>query len=149
MRIALLAIPAPWSGAEVHTVGLAKTLRQRGHEPVIFELGSRAYSLDANRSRIPDGVEVVHIENPAAKDQPFEGWSTGSWSRVLARCRGDVAVLVKGHFGAASWRFDLAAKRVFGRYATIEHMFTPLPRPRTLLGMPRVGLWWYRESAKG
>jgi hypothetical protein len=69
--------------------------------------------------------------------------------RVLQKLKGDVCIFPKAGFGEASLPAELAARLLFSRYFTIEHVCSqPLP-PKTSRRhfhglIPGVGLWWYK-----
>lgn len=142
MRIQLLTSAAEWGGTEMHTLQLAQTLGDRGHDVTIVELARPAYERAAEAAGLR--AKIVRSANPR------NGARRGcvGWWRTLRQFDGDVCVLVKGFIEVGTWQLDLAARLRFPRYVTIEHLTGVMP-PRTtgrhVWGMvPGVGLWWYR-----
>lgn len=152
MRIHLLTAAGPWSGVEVHTVGLADTLLARGHDVAIVELGRRGYWSEQHRR---GNIEVIYLplDERDSPNVPLDEVGCLRWWRLLKGLGGDVGVLVKGHFGVGGWRLDLVARLCFRMYATIEHMNTPLPQRSQGFHwegtFPSLGLWWYRAALNG
>lgn len=150
MRVLLLTAAGPWSGVEVHTLGLAEALKDRGHEPVIVELGRDRY---AHGPR-PPPCEVIRVPLGGSPEVPvpLESLSFGAWRRAFAGLRGDVAISIKGTFKFGSLRMEAAARLRFPCFLAIEHLHAPLdPRPPLSFdgGVPHLGLWWYRQSLSG
>lgn len=150
MRVLLLTAAGPWSGVEVHTLGLAEALKARGHEPVIVELGRDRY---AHGPR-PPPCEVLCLPLRGTTDGsvPLESLSFGDWRRVFAGLQGEVAISIKGTFKFGSLSMEAAARQRFPCFLAIEHLHAPLDsRPRLSFagGVPRLGLWWHRQSLSG
>src|SRR5262245_28925658 len=142
MRIVLLTAGSSWSGAEVHTVGLARALGERGHDVAIVELGRELYG----RAPQPLPCPVIHLRpgSGTAGEVPLESLSFGAWKREFSSLRADVAISVKGTFHFGSLAMEAAARMRFPSFVAIEHYHEPLgARP------PGLGLWWYRQKLAG
>ncbi len=142
LQISILTSPSAWGGMEEHTVGLARALGEKGHDVSIFEVGSNYYG--QGRTERIRNVSVRSLDIP----KPIKNLGLLKAIRILGRLRGDVCIFPKGGFDEGSWFFDLAARIMFFRYITIEHL-TSQPPPKSSrrhLGglVPGVGLWWYR-----
>ena len=135
-----------WGGTEVHTIQLARALKQRRQAPSIVCLTAATY--DLYKSRATGEIDIVY--DPLPKDHRF--MSFPDWSRFFATQDWDVCILVKGWFEVGDWGLDLAARLRFGSYATIEHLTgEPFPEKthRRHFGIfPGLGLWWYRERLR-
>ncbi len=145
MHIALLALFNEWGGAEVHTVQLARTLIDRGHVVTVVCLTNHTYKCYRERS----WVEIPLICLPTPKD-PWK-MTLADWVSFLGRQQWDACILVKGTSRVGTWTLDLAARRCFGNYFTIEHLAYPDPEKVTGLHfgiVPGLGLWWYREKLR-
>jgi len=150
MRVLLLTAAGPWSGVEVHTLGLARALEDRGHEPVIVELGRDRYGSGPH----PPACQVLRLPLRGTTDGSvaLESLSYAEWRRAFADLRADVAISIKGTFKFGSLAMEAAARRHFPCFLAIEHLHAPLDRRPALSfagGKPRLGLWWYRQSLSG
>ncbi len=131
-----------WGGAEFHAVTLAETLRHRGHEVTIVELGQAVYGDHVDPST---GIEVIHVELPKL----LEKLTFSESFKLLKGLVSDVAVFEKGELDTANWMFDAAARICFKRYISIEQLICAVMSPRvsrSYLGgfLTGFGLWWYR-----
>ncbi len=128
---------------EVHTVGLAKTLRDRGHQVAIVQLAHDFYS--PVTSELGCGIEVINIPS----NKPISRMSCFEWRQTMTSLTADVCVFEKGDLDSGNLSLDLAARAKFRRYVTIEQLTCdPMP-PRSskqYLGgsVSGLGLWWYR-----
>ena len=148
-RVALLTSAATWSGVEVHTLGLARALREHGCDVVIVELGRDVYSTSS-------GLESNEIIRIGIGDRPTEALSSLSffaWVKLFRTIDCDIAVSVKGTFKFGSLSMEAAALWCFKKFMVIEHMQAPLGKrtPTRHLGglIPSIGLWWYRGRLAG
>jgi glycosyltransferase involved in cell wall biosynthesis len=79
-----------------------------------------------------------------------------SWTECIALLRdlrADLCIFAKTTFDAGAFALDLAARILFRRYITIEHMMAESMPPRTsrrhCFGLlPGLGFWWYRLFLK-
>ena len=151
MRVALLTAANSWSGAEVHTINLARALRERGHDVVIVELGRRGYA-EASHI-IPCPVIHVDLGPDTLQRSPLESLGFRSWQRILGALQADIAISVKGMFKFASLAMEAACRLQFRSYLVIEHMQPILPELKTRRHfgglVPGLGLWWYRQKFSG
>ena len=143
MRFCIVAMAAPWGGAQVHTTALVRTLAARGHDVSIYQVGHQSYE----KMRFDgDGSNQVLRANVS---KPVRSLTFFDWLRLFGSLNEAVCIFPKGTFETGSWRIDLAARLSFQRYITIEHNLCP-PMPakssrRHLRGLfPGVGAWWYR-----
>jgi glycosyltransferase involved in cell wall biosynthesis len=141
-RICFVLASNVWGGAEIHTVGLANTLVERGHTLAIVELDRPVIA--GHRALLDPAVSVSRAPSAGA----------GAVYRALRPIRADVGVLVKGWPQMGTTGLDLACRLAFrGSFLTIEHL-TPPPRPpkatRRHLGglVPGLGLWWYAAGLR-
>ena len=142
MKITIVVSASSWGGTEVHTVALARTLEGNGHEVCLLEVGSDLYA----GIKFGPGVRVsaVHPGDAGALGR----LGVADAVSMLRKVKGDVCIFPKSWFPSGSWRLDLAARVVFPRYLTIEHLASlPFPektRERHFYNLiPGVGLWWY------
>jgi glycosyltransferase involved in cell wall biosynthesis len=143
MRIRLLTVAGSWSGAEVHTLGLVQTLSQRGHDVALLELGRNRY---ATHGGSPVPIIHVPLDDSSCPNSSFDQISTRHWRRMLAEHGADVGILVKGEFNVGTFELDRAARAIFDRFITIEHLVFPAKvPPAKWLGLPRPQLWLYRQ----
>jgi glycosyltransferase involved in cell wall biosynthesis len=143
MRICILTMADCWGGAEIHTVGLSRTLATRGHEVTIVEIGHNFYERAAHNGT--PNFHVIRIDTP----RPMRDMSGLEWVRLFRMLKGNVCVQVKGTFGEGSVQFDIAARLSFKRFTTIEHLACPPMPPKSsqrhLWGLlSGMGIWWYR-----
>ncbi|HWP59912.1 MAG TPA: glycosyltransferase family 4 protein [Candidatus Acidoferrales bacterium] len=143
MKICFLTSTSEWGGTEVHTVGLAETLEARGHEVVVAQLGHDVYRSVRLDPRRKIRIAEVPLTQPVEKI----GWRR--WLRILEPFRGDVCVFEKGDLDTGSLQLDLAARKLFRRYITVEQLTCePMP-PKTSRRhfhglVPGLSLWWYQ-----
>jgi glycosyltransferase involved in cell wall biosynthesis len=139
-------MPGPWGGTEVHTVRLARTLKDRSHDAVVVCLTDETYA--AYKAFAGDTIELR--PQPIPKERRSMGLV--DWVRLLRRQPLDTCVLVKGAFEVGSWKLDLAARLVYPTYLTIEHLTgDPIPTKTTRRHfgvVPGVGWWWYRDRLR-
>lgn len=147
MRIRILAIPGPWSGAEVHTLLLADALLRRGHDVAILELGQNRYA-EHGGSPVP----VVHLplKGPGTPQLTIDQIGARQWRRMLAGTSADVGILVKGDFNIGTASLEATARAVFGRFITIEHLVFPVAKAarQKWLGVTRPRLWLFRQRLR-
>jgi glycosyltransferase involved in cell wall biosynthesis len=147
MRVALLTLTTEWGGTEGHAVELSRTLSGRGHKTAIVCLTERTHQLYRER-----GAENVKL---AALFSPKDWWKMGfyDWVTLFSTQSWDVVVLIKGHFRAGSFKMDLAARRCFGNFLTVEQLQADSPPAkisRRYFGLiPGLGVWWYRHRFEG
>jgi glycosyltransferase involved in cell wall biosynthesis len=147
MRVAVLSLTSDWGGAEVHTAALARTLAARGHAVTILELGPPVYRRAAFPAEAAIAVRSLRLPAPVAT------LGLRDWRRLLRGLEADLCLCPKGTLDTGSWRLDLAARRAFPRFVTVEHL-TGDPMPprsrRAHLGglVPGIGLWWFRLLAR-
>ena len=144
MKVLLLTSSSNWGGTEIHTLALATTLGQRGHDVYILALGHEAFR--HTPSTRESGVTLSQLFLPA----PVRELGFWTWRRLLTRYAADIAVFPKGHVKCGSLALDLAVRWRFPSYLTIEHLLAPDLGQRVggshFFGMiPGLGLWWYRE----
>lgn len=143
MKVSILSESVAWGGTEVHTVGLAETLLDRGHEVTVVQLCNNFFG----RFRTDPRNSINIIDVPLSK--PVKRVTVLEWIRVLTALQADVCVFEKGSLDSGSVSLDVAARTVFCSYITIEQL-TCVPKPsivsgRYLGGLVRgLGLWWYR-----
>ena len=143
MKVCILTLATAWGGAELHTVTLARTLAAGDHVISIYELGHNFY--DTAKLDGYNRIGIIHLDIPTSA----RGLKLFAWLRLLRNLDGDVCVFPKSIIEAGGWQLDLAARLLFPRYVTIEHLgCVPMP-PRTTerhLGglIPGVGAWWFR-----
>jgi glycosyltransferase involved in cell wall biosynthesis len=143
MKVCILTYTAAWGGMELHTVGLANTLRKRGHEVVIVQLAHDCFS--AFKGELIRGIELVSVSLP----KPINRMTWFQWRQTMASFRADVCVFEKGELDSGSLSLDLAARASFLSYVTIEQLTCdPIP-PRSSRqyfcgSVSGLGLWWYR-----
>jgi glycosyltransferase involved in cell wall biosynthesis len=142
MNICFLSETCAWGGAEIHTVELAETLAQRGHQVQIVALGHDVF--DEVGRRPGATFKVCHV--PLTK--PVKQLTWAECKALVRSLPAGVGVLVRWGLSVGSLRLDLAARMRFRRYIAIEHSMAALP-PRTnsrhCLGLlPGLGLWWYQ-----
>lgn len=129
-------------GLEFHTVHLINCLQMRGHNVTVVQFDHDYYGT-ANIDR-KESVRFVRVDlhKPVSKIGLIHA------IKILSGVRGDVCVLPKGTIRAGSWTLDMAARVLFRRYVTIEHLAAPPPEraSRRHLGglLPGLGLWWYK-----
>src|SRR5262249_49795138 len=147
-RVCIVTFSAAFGGMESHTLGLAKTLRERGHDITILHLRRDASerSFFARYSDID--VRDVQISGSAAAIDVVE------IRRGLSEGKGAIGVFPKGWFPEGGVSFDVLARLTFHRYITIEQLqveaLPPRSRSRHLGGIvPGLGLWWYRRRVTG
>ncbi len=146
MDVSILTTASGWGGAELQTVALARGLVARGHRVTIAELGHEMYSLRIGG--YPDSPRIVALRR-RRKHGDIGHFEAVRLVRQLPR---GVCVFPKIEFDAGNWQLDLAARRWFRRYVTIEHTTCPpMPLPATARHfgglLPGVGLWWYQLLA--
>jgi glycosyltransferase involved in cell wall biosynthesis len=144
MNVGLLTMTEAWGGSEVHSVGLARALRERGHTATVVCLTERAYAL--YRERVYQQIPLASLSIPKV----LERMGFVDWLRLFARQPWDVCVLIKGEFNTGGgWGIDLAARVRFGGYVALEQLNVQRMPPKTSrfhFGfIPGLGLWWYRE----
>jgi glycosyltransferase involved in cell wall biosynthesis len=150
MRVVLITAANTWSGVEVHTLQLARALRDRGHEVSIVELGRRVYESVETAQACP-----VHYVDLGGRENGSDFGSIGllGWRRLFSAFDADLAVLVKGVFHFGPLVMEAAARSCFPRLMAIEHLHEPLAEPRPEVqfsaGIPRFGFWWYRKRLVG
>ena len=123
MNICFLSETAAWGGGEVHTLGLAETLAERGHEVVIAALGHGVFDEVGSHPGVRFKVLRVPLPKPVKQLR---------WGECTALVRGlpsGVGVLVRWGMQVGSLRLDLAARAHFRRYLAIEHSAAVLPPP--------------------
>lgn len=142
MKVCLLTSASQWGGTELHTIGLAETLVERGHQVSIVQLGHDLY--ERVKSQLNGRVNLVQVNTPKSGGDV----SFFEWVRILRKLASDVCVFEKGLLDLGSWRLDVAARICFRRYITIEQLNCPLPAKaskRHFRGwLPGLGLWWYQ-----
>jgi glycosyltransferase involved in cell wall biosynthesis len=147
LKISILTSPSGWGGTEVHTVQLARTLKSKGHEIQIIEIGSNLYG--RGRFEQSEMITVTCLDTiPALRDPGLL-----ESLRILRKLSGDVLIYPKGWFHEGSWCLDLVARLKFSRYFTIEHLAShPMPPKssrRHFCGLvPGIGFWWYKRWYK-
>lgn len=151
MRIVLLTAANTWSGVEIHTLHLARTLGERGHHVTIVELGRRIYA--AATQQLPCPVLNLDLGAGTTKDISLDSLGINSWRKIFAHLSAEVAVLIKGTFKFGNLAMEAAGRCHFPRFLVIEHLHAPL-KPRTkgfhFKGLqPTLGLWWYRQKLSG
>lgn len=144
-RIALLTNASAWGGTEVHTVQLAETLEERGHDVLIVELGEPVYSRHAGPGS-SYGVRDLELSSP------FETVGVTEWVRLLRALQASTGVLVKSWYFGTSLPLELAARVCFQRFVTIEHHPSDPPPERSSGryprgALPRIGWWWWKARA--
>jgi glycosyltransferase involved in cell wall biosynthesis len=144
MKVLLLTSSSNWGGTEIHTLALATTLAQRGHDVHILALGHEAFRHTPFVRE--SGVTLSQLFLPG----PLRELGFWTWRRLLKRYVADIAIFPKGHVKCGSLALDLAARRRFPAYLTIEHLLAPDLGKRVagshFFGMiPGLGLWWYLE----
>ncbi len=144
MKVLLLTSSSNWGGTEIHTLGLASTLVQRGHDVHVLALGHEAFR------NTPFAREGGFTLSQLFLPGPLRELGFWTWRRLLKRYVADIAIFPKGHVKCGSLALDLAARRRFPSYLTIEHLQAPDLGKRVggshFFGMiPGLGLWWYRE----
>ncbi|MBW4056650.1 MAG: glycosyltransferase family 4 protein [Proteobacteria bacterium] len=146
VKISIITSPSGWGGMEVHTVEMAGILESRGHDVSIVEIGSNLY-----KQKFPDKKKkiIAYAELPQLRNQGFF-----EIIAILRKLKSDICIFPKGRLQEGSWSLDLAARLVFSRYITIEHLAShPMPpksSTRHLGGlMPGCGIWWYRRFLSG
>jgi glycosyltransferase involved in cell wall biosynthesis len=151
MRVVLLTAVNSWSGVEVHTIHLARFLKERGHDVVIVELGRRGYAEASQPSPCP----VLHIDlGPDTPEGiPLESLGFGTWWRILGSLKADVAISVKGTFKFSSLAMEVACRLHFRRFMVIEHLHATLSnRAKGHIFkrlVPSLGLWRYHQKFSG
>lgn len=141
MNINLMTRAPVWGGAECHTVSLARKLQERGHHVRLLTFGPSAYE------SVSAGVPTQRLPVPS---DPKQLWSLRfrDWFRLLREFAPGIGILIKPSFDQGSARLDLAARLVFRRYLTIEHLDAGAMPPRTSRrywgGLPGLGLWWHQ-----
>jgi glycosyltransferase involved in cell wall biosynthesis len=144
MKVLFLTASSSWGGTEIHTLGLAATLAQRGHDVQLLSLGHEAF----RQTPFPRENGVTHAQ--LFLPGPLRELGFWTWRRLLKRLDADIAVFPKGHVKSGSGALDFAARWRFPSYLTIEHLLAPALGERLggrhLFGLIRgLGLWWYRE----
>jgi glycosyltransferase involved in cell wall biosynthesis len=141
MNICFLSETSRWGGGEVHTVQLAETLAQRGHEVQIVALGHNVYDELGQRPRLPFKVQRVPL------NKPVNQLSLSECSELVKRLPADTGVMVRFGLMVGSLRLDVAARRHFRSYIAIEHSgaLRPARTSRRHGLIPGFGLWWYRH----
>jgi glycosyltransferase involved in cell wall biosynthesis len=143
MKITFISSNSSWGGVAKHTLGLALLLREKGHEISIVEL---SWSLGGQAYDHADGkINIVRKDIGKPLDR-LSFWESVS---IFHKLKGDVCIFPKAWFGEAGLSTELAARLMFPRYFTIEHVCSgPMP-PRTSRRhfgglIPGIGLWWYK-----
>lgn len=151
MRIVLLTAANAWSGVEVHTLHLARTLAERGHEVTIVELGRRVYA--AANQQLPCPVLYLGLGASSSGNIPLDSVGINSWRKIFAHLSAEVAVLIKGTFKFGNLAMEAAGRYHFSRFLVIEHLHAPLERQTRKIHVkglkPSLGLWWYRKKFSG
>ena len=147
MNIAVLTITDEWGGAERATVGLVRTLCERGHTAKVVCLTERTHRLYGERGGCPVDLTTLFI--------PTDWWKIGLWDslQLFAGKTWDLCILVKGSFLVGRWTIDVAARWRFGNYITVEQLQPPAAPPksaRCYFGFfRRPNFWWFRQRVKG
>jgi glycosyltransferase involved in cell wall biosynthesis len=146
-RIGFVLASDTFGGAEIHTLALATTLAERGHECVIAELNEPVIA--AHR---PDTAADLEVQALRLRDPAHPGF--GEAYRAFRSLHADIGVFPKGWTAVGSAALDLACRLAFrGRFLTIEHLPPPARPPRVTgrhLGglVPGLGLWWYAAGLR-
>src|SRR4051794_34371908 len=104
MNISFISETTSWGGAEVHTVALADTLAERGHNVRLVALGHDVFD---DVGRRPDSRFLVD-KVPLAK--PVSRLSYRDCARIMRRQPRGVGVLVRWGMNVGSLFLDLAAR---------------------------------------
>lgn len=151
MRVALLTAANSWSGVEIHTLQLARALKNRGHDVVIVELGRQGY-VEAPLP-IPCPVLQVDLGSGTSGNIPLESLGFMEWRRIFSSLHADVAISVKGIFKFGSLAMEAAGRLCFPRFLVIEHLHAPLGKRTKGIHfkglVPGLSLWWYRQRISG
>ena len=142
IRVCILAMTGSWGGMEVHTVNLACELKARGHDVEILEIGDGIY--DQANITGKERIRVCHVKKGHYSNQ----LSLLESLQILMPAECEVLVLPKGCIDKGGWRLDVAARLLFKRFISIEHLECQvMPKKgkgRHLWGfLPGLGLWWY------
>jgi glycosyltransferase involved in cell wall biosynthesis len=142
IRVCILAMTGNWGGMEVHTVNLSRELKARGHDVEILEIGEGIY--DQANIAAKEDIRVHHVKKGQYSNQL--NWLESLRMLMSPEC--EVLVLPKGSIDKGGWRLDMAARLLFKRFISIEHLECQV-MPKKGKGMhlwgllPGLGLWWY------
>lgn len=143
MKLSILTAASAWGGAEIHTVGLAETLKNRGHDVFVVQLGHDIYGRMGWQDDKRGKLLRLEISKPLSDLSLWES------RRLLGTLSADACIFAKNTSTIGNLAFELAARLHFSRYITIEHMIPdsmPPKRSGRHLGslVPGLGLWWIR-----
>src|SRR3954468_509130 len=104
MDIGIIGRPSCWGGTELHLLGLARTLAERGHSVSIVSLGSNLF---ADRlGAVTDRIRVITL----GLSKALEKHSLLDIHRLTKNLNFDVLVLEKSSFDLGSLWFDFALR---------------------------------------
>lgn len=144
LTVVLLTYTGVWGGTEVHAMKFAVSLANRGHRVQVIGLGHDVY----REACLYAGPRIEHQRVDLPRPVPNMGY--WRWRSLFHTLPADVCVFVKNCFRSGSIALDLAARRCFPRYYTIEQLAGepfPIKSSSRYLGglLPGLGLWWYQQ----
>lgn len=130
--------PDTWAGTEVVTLGLARMLRERGHEVAVCH---RVPGEPGSTGRVTrgsfEGVPVFRISNPLEHRSIEESWDdprlADSFGRVLAEFRPDVLHFEHMLHMGVGW-VEQAAEAGCATAVTLHDFWTICPRVQLVRG---------------
>jgi glycosyltransferase involved in cell wall biosynthesis len=115
-----------FGGTEVHTIGLIRSLIDRGHTITLLCCNNCQYDERLAPEIRENKLTLVHTDltvNSTAWDDAKR------WSELLQRVQSDVLIFPKGGNNLGNLTFALLCRKYFGTIYWIEHLEAEAPQP--------------------
>ena len=136
-----------FGGMEVHTLGLMRTLIDRGYRIELISNRYDRYDEIVRRNEWEPSVRIIHTD----LDGILYGRRSdrAGWRQVFSDLESRMLVFPKGNYNFGQIGFLRECRRAFERIVFIEHL-EPYERPqssRKWLGIvPGIGFWWRKRK---
>ena len=136
-----------FGGMEVHTLGLMRTLIERGYRVELVSNRYDRYDEIVRRNGWETNVRTIHTDLDGILYG--RGSDRAGWRAVFATLESETLVFPKGNYNFGQIGFLRECRRAFKTIVFIEHL-EPYERPqssRKWMGVvPGVGLWWKKRK---